>query len=141
MQLKPRLIALLLLCSSLLAQSQDKDFLYQKAKKQKKAGVIMLCAGGGTALVGTILFFSRGDKELITAFTEEKNDAGFVIGTIMMFTGSAAAIASIPLFIASSKNFKKADARVSLDLRNLRVPGLQQQTMITYPAISVKWNL
>jgi ABC-type uncharacterized transport system YnjBCD substrate-binding protein len=62
MQLKPTLLALLLLCNGLLAHSQDKDFLYQKAKKQKKAGVIMLSAGGASALVGTILFFSRGDK-------------------------------------------------------------------------------
>lgn len=70
MHLKPKLIALLLLCNGLLAHSQDKDFLLQKTKKQKKA-----------------------------------------------------------------------DARVSLDFRDLRVPGFQRQTIITYPALSIKWNL
>jgi hypothetical protein len=141
MHLKPKLIAVLLLCNCLLAHSQDRDFLLQKAKKQKKAGVIMLSAGGATALVGTILVFANADKELVNVFTEDKNDAGFVIGTMMLLTGSASVIGSIPLFIASSKNYKKADARVSLDFRNLRVPGFQQQTMITYPALSVKWSL
>ncbi|MBK9571022.1 MAG: hypothetical protein IPO53_14660 [Chitinophagaceae bacterium] len=74
-----------------------KDYL-QKSKHQKTAAWIL--AGGGSlcAMLGTIQFnFAGSDGEVNNS-----------TGTVFLLTGLAAIGASIPFFIASSKNKKKA---------------------------------
>lgn len=132
----------MLFCSlSLLASSQDKEFLFQKSAKQKKAGVILLSTGGAFTITGVLISIGRADNELINAFSENKNDQGFVAGTVLLLTGCAAMLSSIPLFVAANKNYRKASATVSLDFNRTPIPGLQKTNFRTSPALAIRLGL
>ena len=76
--------------------SVQKDYL-QKSKHQKTAAWILL--GGGTALIATGIIVGTGEDAYFT------DAAG---GAAVAGIGLLSTIASIPLFIASGKNKKKA---------------------------------
>jgi hypothetical protein len=83
----------------LVEQNQIKDFYLQKSKNQKTTGLIL--AGAGTALivVGGYVFDKSWDE--VSATTTDI--AGFAV-----LTGVLADLASIPYFISSCRNKKKA---------------------------------
>lgn len=117
------------------------DYL-KKSKNQKTAGFIL--AGAGTGLIIASFIIPRGALEsggCIGPYCSEKykNDGiknGFLIA------GAVTALASIPLFIVSGKNKKKANsASVFIDMKN--VPVVQQTTisMQSYPVMELKISL
>jgi len=83
---------------SMIASSQD---LLEKSKHQHSAALALLI-GGGTLVTGS----------LIWALTRSNNDntgyAKYDAPGIVLVGGLAAMLGSIPLFIASSRNKKKA---------------------------------
>ncbi len=97
------------------------DYL-TKSKNQKSAAWVLL--GGGTALIGA--GFLIGDSKNSTF-----DDAA--TGAILGGIGVLSAIGSIPLFIASGKNKRKA-----LNMSaNFRIENATN----SYPAIALKINL
>lgn len=116
------------------------DYL-KKSKSQKTAAWILL--GSGVVLTSTAMAIGLNEAtdNLIDLFTLEQpkssND-----GEILFYTGLAAMAGSIPLFIASSKNKKKANnisASFKMEFRSF----VQQHAFvrIPYPALSLKLNL
>ena len=102
------------------------DYLV-KSKNQKTAAWVLL--GGGTALIG--LGFLIGDSKNSTF---DDAATGAVLGGI----GFLSTIGSIPLFIASGKNKRKA-MKASAFIKMETVPLLQKQSFLqnSYPAFSV----
>ena len=99
----------------------------EKSKNQKTAAWVLL--GGGVALIGT--GFLVGDDK------EASFDDAFT-GALMAGIGVLSTIGSIPLFIASGKNKRKA-MNASAFIKLETVPLLQKQSFVqnSYPAFSV----
>jgi hypothetical protein len=95
------------------------DYL-AKSKSQKTAGFIFLGIG-----VTTLTIAAVGDLDF---------DA---LGTLV-FVGGIATVASIPLFIASGKNKRRA-MKASAFIKMETVPLLQKQSFVqsSYPAFSM----
>ena len=95
------------------------DYL-AKSKSQKTAAFILLGIG-----VTTLTIAAVGDLDLD------------VLGTVVI-VGGVATIASIPLFIASGKNKRRA-MKASAFIKMETVPLLQKQSYMqnSYPALSV----
>ena len=120
-------------------QSVKTDYL-QKSKNKKKTALILL--GGGAALFITGLVIPKGEStDLYNPWSGEKdvyeNDdvkAGFeMAGTLSM-------LASIPFFIASGKNKKRAAA---VSFKNEKMPQLQKNYFVykPIPSLSLKISL
>ena len=104
------------------------DYL-QKSIKQKTAAWVLL--GGGSALVVTGVLLS--------------NNASFDnLGTTatIAIVGGLSMLGSIPLFIASGKNKRKANAATAF-FKMEKTPVIQQTGFVyqSYPALSIKFRL
>ena len=106
------------------------DYL-QKSKNQKTAAWVLL--GGGAALIGT--GFLIGDSK-----NSSFDDAA--TGAILGGIGVLSAVGSIPLFIASGKNKRKAMS-TSAFIKMETAPAFQKQSFVpnSYPAFLVKFSL
>ncbi len=115
------------------------DYL-NKSHKQKKTGWILL--GSGATLFITGLVIPKGElTDQFNYYTFEKdiyeNDglkAGFMIaGTLSM-------LGSVPFFIASGKNKKKA---ASISFKNYSIPVMRNGNLVkqTTPMVCFKVNL
>jgi len=102
------------------------DYLV-KSKNQKTAAWVLL--GGGTALIG--LGFLIGDSKNATF-----DDAG--TGVVLGSIGFLSAVGSIPLFIASGKNKRKA-VKATTFIKMETAPSFQKQSFKqnSYPAFSL----
>lgn len=102
------------------------DYLV-KSKNQKTAARVLL--GGGVALIGTGFLVGDGKNSTF-------DDAA--AGALLAGIGVLSAIGSIPLFIASGKNKRKA-MKASAFIKMDTAPLLQKQTFVQnpYPAFSV----
>ncbi len=109
----------------------SKDYYLQKSKRQK-SGARALLIGGTAFMAAGLLIGNSKDADF--------GQAG--AGAIMFGIGFLADVGSIPLFIASSKNKKRAmKASVSLKIQDALV--VQKQNMINtrLPAISFRVRL
>ena len=108
------------------------DYL-QKSKHQKTAAWIML--GGGAILfsVGSIL----SAHDVVDVFTGQPQNANPVLDDVLAATGAAAMLGSIPLFIAPSKNKKKA---ASLSLKDELIPQVFRSSLEYHniPSVTLK---
>ncbi len=116
------------------------DYL-KKSKNQSTAAWVL--AGGGVVMVsaGAIIGLNDATEAIGSIFsgeTKEPSDAG----PILFYSGAAAMLGSIPLFIASSRNKRKANS-MSAFLKIENRPLLQKSSFIktSYPAVGVKINL
>jgi hypothetical protein len=131
-------IALAVTCSSFSQQTQTdsvkygtKDYYLQKSKRQKSGALALLI--GGTALMGAGLLI--GDNK-----NADFDQAG--TGAVMFGIGFLADLGSIPLFIASSKNKKRAmKASVSLKIQDALAVRKQNIINSPFPAISLHIRL
>lgn len=127
------IVALAATCSSFSQQTQPdtvkygtKDYYLQKSKRQKTGAWVLLI--GGTALMGTGLLIADSKNATF-------DQAG--TGAIMIGLGFLADLGSIPLFIASSKNKKRAvKASVSLKIQDALAVQKQNIMNTRFPAIS-----
>lgn len=108
--------------------AKKQDYL-QKSKNQKTAAWVLL--GGGTVLIGT--GFLIGDRK-------ESSFDDAATGVIVGGLGLLATIGSIPLFIASGKNKRKA---LSVSFKNERFQQIKNSSLVYYPmpAVSLKIRL
>lgn len=122
---------LLLLAFSVFSQevAKNKEYYSAKSKRQKSGAKVMLI--GGAALVGTgFLIGDRKESSFDDAAT------GVIIGGV----GVLLMIGSVPVFIASSKNKRKA---MSLSFKNVPIPQIKNSSMVyqSMPAVSIQLNL
>ena len=104
-----------------------KTHYMEKSKNQKTAAWVLL--GGGTALIG--VGFLIGDNKNSTF-----DDAA--TGALLAGIGVLSTIGSIPLFIASGKNKRKAmNASAFIKLETVPLPQKQSFVQNSYPAFSV----
>jgi hypothetical protein len=111
------------------------DYL-QKSNNKKKVGWIMF--GGGTTLLLTGIIISRGEI-IHESFwgPDYKNDG--IKGTFY-FCGTLSMLGSIPFFISSHHNKKKA---ASLSFKNEMVPGIYKSSLVynSVPSLALKFKL
>lgn len=110
--------------------SFSKDYYLKKSKNQKTTGWVLLIGGGVVGVIG----FTKA-KQILNdpniGFTE-----GFESGlgwTLIGLTGSGLALCSIPLFLSSRKNARKA-ATISFNNQKILFP--QQNTFILKPLLT-----
>lgn len=137
--MKKNIICFLLLAfpaASFCQKTNDSDPVVKtdylvKSKNQKTAAWVLL--GGGTALIG--VGFLIGDSKNSTF-----DDA--VTGAILGGIGFLSAIGSIPLFIASGKNKRKAN-NFSGKVKMENAPFFQKQSFVqkSFPVFSMKFSL
>ena len=112
----------------------------EKSKKQKKVGFIFLAAG--TSLIITAAVIPRGDLvddgTCVGPYCSDKyqNDG---IKSAFLIAGGVVALASIPIFIVSGKNRRKAKS-VSFKLENTIQPRAQELICTSFPALRLKFN-
>ncbi|MES1214638.1 MAG: hypothetical protein ABUT20_03895 [Bacteroidota bacterium] len=106
------------------SQALTKQDYLQKSKHQKTAAWILL---GGGILIGSIR-------------VEPNPDVVNSTNAVLLTTGLAAIGSSIILFVASSKNKKKA---MSLSFKNQTAPFLQNKNFVYHsiPSLSLKFHL
>lgn len=122
------------------------DYL-KKSKNQKTAAWVLL--GGGFALSTTSILIGTAKATEDLAY----GLGGFLLGepapqndytaeNILLVTGTAAMLGSIPLFIASKKNKKKA-INMSANIKMETATMIQYQSFVqnSYPAVVLKIKL
>ncbi|MCY7310735.1 MAG: hypothetical protein LH619_08150 [Chitinophagaceae bacterium] len=114
------------------------DYL-KKSKAQKTAAWILLGGGSALMLAGFIIPQGEVTQENLFWFDEHKNDN---VKTTFVLSGTLAMLGSIPFFIASSKNKRKAEGMKVL-LKAEKLTSFQNLSFkqISYPALSVRITL
>jgi len=103
---------------------------------------VLLGGGAALAVVGTAIGSSSWDDEIASIVGEGENDNSYMAGGIMMVTGLAAMVGSVPLFLASARNKKKAHAAsASIKLETMPVVYRQGISKLPYPAACIRINL
>jgi hypothetical protein len=112
------------------------DYL-QKSKKQKTAAWVLL--GGGTLLSSIGLVIAADN---VFSGIGIGSSGSYNTGMVLFYTGGAAMFGSIPFFISSAKNKRKAMSP-SAGLKMEKAPVFKQSlfTQNSYPAISLKISL
>ena len=119
------------------------DYL-KKSKKQKTTGWILL--GGGAALVVIGAVIPKGEEvtpsplgpfDPYGIYEVDENDG---VKAVFYTIGSLSMLASIPFFISSGKNKRRA---ATLSLNNMRTPQIKNSSLVyrPMPAVSLKINL
>lgn len=115
------------------SQTFSKDFYLQKSKTQKKTAWILLGTGLGIAAVGGI----------VQLIAEDARNGGWgfdFTGTYIAIGGGVVALSSIPFFITSSSNKKKA-ASVAIGNRNILLPRTNGYSLTAQPTITLNIGL
>ena len=132
------ILLILLLCSSfgkIYAQDTSNKILIEEyikqSENQKKTGLIMLGAGLGATLIGTVMFGS--------AWSTGSEVVG-VSGAILVTAGVISTLVSIPIIISSASKARKA-GQLSLGLISASAINPKGSSQITYPTLKISVNL
>lgn len=117
---------------SLSAQSRQElyDFHFEKHKKQKKAGLILLGSGVVATVTGTLV---ARNSDLLGEDTE-----GFDFGASLAVVGSLATITSIPILISSGVHKRKASAYVNVS-GNRRMDLAAQGSQVVSVGVKIEF--
>ena len=120
----------------------DKEYLLLKSKHQNTGAWILLGGGAALTAVGLAIGVSSVYNELGSVITTGKDDHSFVAGEAVLITGFASMAGSIPLFIASARNKRRAMETV-LTLKMESRPKIENRSIYSsrYPAMSIKFSL
>ena len=121
----------ILLNHDLQNNQHTKEYYLQKSKRQKTAAWILL--GGGTVLGAIGLIEAENNFAMFGLGDSKKYN--FFVG--MTIAGIVADLVSIPLFISSSKNKKRA---VELSVSNEKLDFTPNTTGNDYPALTLRMN-
>jgi hypothetical protein len=120
------------------------DYL-QKSKNQRTAAWVLLGGGIAMTVTGTVIYGNAYDKAAeddpfgtLVSFGTNVNPTGAIIAT----AGLLAAASSIPFFIASGKNKRRARA-VSTGFKMEHTPAIQRASIVnrSYPAVAMEISL
>ena len=127
---------LLLFVFSVFSQDnlKNKDYYLEKSKKQKTAGWILLGSGAALSISGLIIIGSE-------ASTLDLESDAIKAGEVMNYIGLAAMVGSIPLFIASGRNRRKAAASVAFKMERTTIVGVRDISIRRYPAFAFQIRL
>ena len=141
--MKHYFISILFIFLSVAVFSQDvvknSEYYLTKSKKQKTAAWLLLGGGTLSTTIGIAVGVAESTDAVLTAFSgEEVNE--FSTGAVLMVVGLAAMAGSIPLFIASGKNKRKA---ASISLTYQRVRQLHNSGFVSksFPSLTLTFNL
>jgi hypothetical protein len=114
------------------------DYL-QKSKRQKTAAWILLSGGTALAISGAVISANETAQDIGNIFNAQYEEGGDA-GVGLFIAGFSSMAGSIPLFIASGRNKKKA---MSVAFNMQRVPQLQNRMLLnqSVPSIIVKLSL
>ena len=117
------------------------DYL-NKSKKQKTAAWILLGSGIIMVIIAGVIWTDAVEENVDpnNPFSPLIAPATTTKGTGLMVAGLLVTAGSIPLFIASGKNRRKA---ASLSFINMRTPQIKNSSMVykPIPSVSLKINL
>ncbi|MCW3092613.1 MAG: hypothetical protein JWP81_3682 [Ferruginibacter sp.] len=115
------------------------DYL-KKSKSQKTGGLVSLIGGGTLFLIGAVVATNDLSNDLDNLFTDNTSTNHDALVSVLIITGGAAMLGSIPLFKAANRNKRKAYA---LSVVNDMAPRFQGSTVCYkwVPSISLKINL
>jgi hypothetical protein len=116
------------------------DYL-KKSKNQKKAGSILLA--GGAVLIITGIVIPKGDLTESGACVGSLCDVKYEndgIKSAFFILGSVSALSSIPLFILSKKNRRKATS-IGFKIENTVQLNKQSFVYTRFPSLRMKVNL
>lgn len=113
------------------------DYL-TKSKKQKTAAIVLVAGGGILTSIAAVISTREVVEDFASIFTGEETKKSAAV-PILGIAGLAAMGGSIPLFIAASRNKRKA-REVSAFFKMETQPFIHQQSIgrIPFPALSVK---
>ncbi|MFN2440762.1 MAG: hypothetical protein ABR503_16275 [Chitinophagaceae bacterium] len=116
---------------------KHQDYL-KKSKNQKTAAGVMLIGGTVTMTVGVGIALGGGGLDC--AFGSPDCKKNQTLAGILFYSGSAAILGSIPLFIAAGKNKKKG---MSLSVSGQPAPRIIKNNLAhkTVPSITLKIGL
>ena len=137
------LALIILQAVTMFSQAQvSKEAYLKKSKNQKKIGTILLAGGGALVLAGFL--YPRGDYEQnITQYYATKTYPNDGTKIALAGTGVAAMLASIPFYIASGKNKRRANA-ISINIHNRQIVLPQQGSDLVVrlqPSVTVRLPL
>ena len=140
--MKQATVILLLLTLALRSFSQQnessptltKHDYMQKSKKQKTVAWVLL--GGGATLVLTGIIIPKGDVVHEGAWGNDYENDG--IKSTFGVTGFLCMAGSIPFFIASKKNNKRA---MSVSFKNETAPQIQKSSFVYRPVPSLAFKI
>ena len=115
--------------------NHSRDYYLKKSKNQKKAANILLA--GGAVCILTAFLIPKGEVTNEGWFyTEYSNDG---IKSAFGGIGGLSILGSIPFYILSSKNKRKANA-ATISFNNHKVLSTQQNTFVlkTQPTLTLK---
>ncbi len=119
-------------------QTNSKEYYQLKSKHQKTTAWIMLGGGAGLFIAGGAVS-ANGFFDLFSGnFNKANNNVG--IGGTLAIIGAGSMLGSIPFFISSGKNARKA---ASISFINERILLPQKNTIASkiQPTISLKISL
>ncbi|NVJ84873.1 MAG: hypothetical protein HWE15_01110 [Algoriphagus sp.] len=114
------------------AQQMTKQDYLEKSKKQKTTAWILLGAGAAVTTTGAIIF---SENFCIFGCSKSEVDASNA-GGVMVLAGGAAMLASIPVFISSGNNAKKA-AELSFRYQPMNIPEYVGTIPKAYPSLTL----
>ena len=127
------LVLTIALATNLYSQSStnNKQMLLEKSKSQKTAGWILLAGGAALGVTGAVVF---ANSEFLS-----ESDGNTDLGGFMMLGGSVAMLISIPMFISSANNARKA-ATLTIGTQKLLIPHAGKTALQLQPSIGLRIN-
>ncbi len=125
------------------------DYLL-KSRHQKTAAWLLLGGGLTLSTIGSIIAAPKAAEDvgyvvllfpnIIAGNPQPEPQNDYTVETIMIIGGTAAMLSSIPLFIASGKNKRKA---MNLSFKNETAPQIYKSSLIytSIPSLSLKFHL
>lgn len=112
------------------APAPSKEYYLQKSESQKTTGWILL--GGGTAMAVVGIIIAANDNP----GPYDIYGSNFETGSFLMGAGFIADLVSIPFFISSGKNARRA-ANISLHRQKIAVPGQNGFSIRMQPGVTL----
>jgi hypothetical protein len=143
MRITTLLLLVCLICQTLSAQTTTiptltkADYL-QKSKSQNTTAWLLLGGGATSSAIGIIIGFKEATDSFASIFSTEIEEPSST-GTVLFIAGAVTMLSSVPFFIASTNNKKKA-SNLSGFLKMENRPLLYQNNLSksAYPAIGIK---
>lgn len=120
------------LLSPSFSQKMSKQDYFELSRKQKTAGWILLSGGATLAVVGSAVMY----ENFCVFSCSDAIESSFNAGAAMAIIGSLSMVASVPIFVSSRNNGKKA-AYLSFRNQPLDIPRYTNQPPKSYPVISL----
>ena len=109
----------------------SKEYYLQKSKNQKTTGWVLLGGGTAMAVVGIILASSDNPE------SGDIYGPNFESGSLLLVAGLAADLISIPFFISSANNARKA-ANISFNHQKILYPQPGNFVVKSQPSITIR---